>query len=286
MGRATAVAAWARGFRGIAAGVLVLMASVRLAGATTIEPAEAGARVGQDVEVEGIVRLAVCTPATCLLALEDSVVGFGILVPPGMPGGAADPRGAFSRRRIVVRGRVEDVDGHARIRVRSPEQIWLVEGGSLAAAPVAPPAAPQARRTEAATRSRIVTAPSESHRTRVAGRTAGLAGRSSGPPSDVMVAGNMAALAERVARLEATVVDLQARLAVASAPGAAAPVVGGTAPTVRVRRGWSEARLRRAAGDPLQIVPAGGGAMSWIYPGGAIAIFGRDGRVESAGGFR
>ncbi len=274
-----------RGLLEVLAFLLVLMASAQLAGAITIDPAEAAARVGQDVEVEGIVRLAVCTPATCLLALEDSVVGFGILVPPAMPGGAADPRGAFSGRRIVVRGRVEDVDGHARIRVRSPEQIWLVEGGALAGAPVAAPAAPRVQRTESATRSRIVTASSEAHRTLDAGGSAGLAGRSSGVASNFGGADNMDALAERVARLEAAVVDLQARLVAASVPGAAQPVVG-IAPAVRVRRGWSADRLRREAGDPLQIVPAGGGAASWVYPGGAIATLGRDGRVESAGGFR
>ncbi len=233
--------------------------------------------------MEAIVRLAVCAPATCILGLEDSVAGLGILIPLGVAGGEADPRGAFAGRRILVRGRVEEVDGRPRIRVASADQIRVVDGGADAEGGrvVTVQTAPLPRQTAAATRSRIVSAAGDVRRSVPAGARSLLDSEAQNTGSAAALEPVVAALVERLTLLEATVVGLQAQLERVQPPDP-----GQSVPNVRVRRGWSAARLRTEAGDPTQILPAGGGGQSWIYPGGGIVTIGPDGRVDSSAGFR
>lgn len=293
----------------------VVVGSVGIARA--MSPAEALGQVGRAVTVEGFVESVMCSPRACLLSFETGWSGLVATISSADLDRFPEPKSAYERRKVRVRGVVQDRQGRPRLEITAPSNIETLDraagGGSrvLSAEAKEPvrsedPAAPPRVRTQVQVSGGLSGGSNAARLSEIVRdlRQEGAAVGSGGGASELAVTGlreRVAIQSETIRTLEDELAEVNGRLQDLEArPIPAEPAEPSIEGVPRVERwvvparrglsdarprtGWSIERVVREIGPPLEVSELGRDRALWVYEGGRALTVVR-GRVVSSSGF-
>lgn len=238
---------------------------------TVISWEEAEKHVGEEVVVEGRVLGVRCSQLSCLLAFDPTLNRFTAVVqaqsfkelPP------EKLESLYSGKQVRVRGKLVENERKPEIVVHSPSDVTLTVGER------------RRERDEKETRRAQTEAETLERLATVVDRLADVTER----------------LAAAQERMEAVVAQLEQREAAAVAAqlsqAAPPPPASYGEPQPRpayealrtVKRGMTQAEVRRLVGDPIYVENSGGGWTTWAYGYGRTISFDARGRATALVGF-
>src|SRR5438445_8410673 len=251
---------------------LSIVAGAAVVHAETVIPwDEAEKHVGEDVVVEGRVLGVRCSQLSCLLAFDPTLSRFTAVVQAesfkDLPPEKLEQ--LYSGKQVRIRGKVVENERKPEIVLHSPSDVTLTAGER------------RRDRQEKETRRAQAEAETLERLATVLDRLADVTER-------------LAAAQERV---EAAVTQLEQReaaIAAAQASQAAPPPPASYGePQPRpayealrtVKRGMTQAEVRRLVGDPIYVESSGGGWTTWAYGYGRTISFDARGRATALVGF-